>query len=384
MIEQAYGETPNVLLKVAGEPILYHQIVQLRKFGINRFIVAVDKVDAQALNIATSLRREGIEIEFVSRLAALSDMLGRDDSFLMISDGIWSSDKHIEDIINANASELLAFENDEKLSKFELIDLNYRWSGLARLSGELLSAIENLPEDSAIQSTLLRLALQHDYALKVIEYTPSSLTKITDQSAANNASEDQIKSSQKLMNTRGLFENIFFSPLSNYAMRLLWRKQEVQPALGYAIGYSYTLFFILAIVFAILNFSILSYILGIIGCFCAFFKQVQHHIKPATDNLFAHIITNISILLIMIITAYHWHNLWSIGGVIITFLLGYSVRKLNFQPHYDRLIFSFSDIFSILIVVSLLNVQMYMIMAIAILYALWIFGGVALLKPKGP
>ncbi len=384
MIEQAYDETTNALLKVAGEPILYHQIVQLRNFGIKDFIVAIEKVDARALHVATYLRGEGIEIEFISRLAALSDSFGRDDIFLMVSDGLWSSDKHIEDIMNANAPELVVFENDEKLSKFELIDLKYRWSGLAKLNGELLSSVESLPEDSAIHSTLLRLALQHDYALKVIEYAPSSLSKITEQSDANIVNEDYIRLSLETTNKRGFLENTLFCALANYMMRYVWKKRETQPALGYIIKYNYLLFFALAIVFAVFNFNITSYILGIIGCFSAFFKQVEQHIKPATDTLFAHIIINMSLLLIIFITAYHGYDLWSIVGAIIIFLLGYSIRELNFHSHYDRLVFSFSDILCVLILATLLGVQIYAIMAIAILYALWIFGGIILLGSQRP
>lgn len=382
MIDHIYDDAPSEIVKVAGEPILYHQIVQLRNFGINRFIVTVEKVDSKALNIAANLRREGIEIEFVSRLSALSDMLGSDDKFLMISDGIWSSDKHIENIIYADGSEILVFENDENLSQFELIDLNYRWCGLARLNGELLYSIDNLPEDSAVQSTLLRIALQQNYPLKVIEYVEESLSKIADQSAADRISKDRIKSSQERMNIRGFFETIIFYPLVNFLMPSLWKENEVRPVVGYAIEYSYLLFFALAIISATFNLEILSFTLTIIACFTWFFREVYNHIKPIKDNISSTMFGNISIFLILTISAYHWQNLWSISGVIVTLFLGLSVKKLDFQTLYNRLIFSFSDIFLIMILASFFNVQIYAIMVIAMLYSLWIFGGTILMKSK--
>ncbi len=382
MIDHIKDDTSSELVKVSGEPILYHQIVQLRNFGINRFIVAVEKVDSKALAIAANLRREGIEIEFVSRLSALSDMLGRDDKFLMISDGIWSNDKHIENIINAKDTEILVFENDENLSQFELIDLNYRWYGLARLNGEILSSIDNLPEDSAVQSTLLRIALQQNHPLKTIEYKQESLSKITDQSAADRISKDRIKSYKDRMNIRGFFETIIFYPLVNFLMPSLWKENEVRPVIGYAIEYSYLLFFALAIIFAIFNLAILSFTLAIIGCFAWFFREVHHHMKPIKNNISATLFGNMSIFLILTILAYHWQNLWSFAAVFITLCLGLSVRKLDFQPLYNRLIFSFSDIFFIMILAYIFNVQIYAMMIIAMLYSLWIFGGTILTKSK--
>lgn len=380
MIDQNVDETLVSLLEVSGEPLLYHQIVQLRKLGISRYIVAVEKVDGEVLNLAANLRRDEIEIEFVSRLTALSDMLGPDDSFLMISGGIWANDKHIEDMIHADTSEILVFDNEKKLSEFELIDSNYRWSGLARLSGDILSLIDDLPEDSAVQSTLLRLALQHDCALKVLDYAPSSLTKIADQLTANGLSENQINSAKDYVDARGFSEIILFYPLTKFALRSLWKKKEIWPVTNFITEYSYLIFFALAIVFALLNFIILSYTWAVIGCFFIFLKQFLHHLKPNDDNLLTSIITNVSIIILLIVGAFHWQNLWSIGLAVITFLLGYSVRKLYFQPLYDRLILSFADIFLIMIIASILSIEIYAIMSIAILYSSWIFCGILLYK----
>lgn len=381
MIDPNVDETPLSLLKVLGEPLLYHQIMQLRKFGIERYIVAVEKVNSEALLVAANLRRDGITIEFVSRLSALKDMLGSEDVFLMISDAIWSNDAHIEDMVNTDAPQILAFHNEEKTSLFELIDLNTRWAGLARLHGGILSTIDELPEDSAIQSTLLRLALQQDCRLKTIEYEASSYAKITDQTRADALSEKKMHGSKEYLNVRGVLETLFFYPLAQFIMRFLWKKREIRPVIGHAIDYSYALFFALAIVCALLQFNILSYILAIIGCFCAFLRQFQRHLKPRGDTVVAVIFINLSIFSILIISALYWQTIESVGIAAITFLLGYSVKALYFQPLYDRFIITLSDIFLIMIIATLWAAEIYVLLSIAILYSLWIFGGMILYQP---
>lgn len=375
MIQQSCDEPTIKPLKVSGEPLLYHQIIQLRKFGINRFIVAVEKIDSMALHIATILRRKGIEIEFISRLAALSDILGADDSFLMISDGVWSNDTHIENIIHAISQEILVFENDDSLSIFERIDLNYRWSGLAKLKANILSSIDNLPEDAAIQSTLLRLALQNHSTLKVIEYSSSSLIRVTDQSMANNLSEAQIKTAQVAMNIRGFFEIILFYPLVQFILFYFWREEEFRPSTEYIIQYAHIILFILAIIFASFEFTILSYMLAVISYFCWFFRGFQNNIKANNEGKWGYRMSNMCIFIILFITAYQEQNLWSVGAAILLFLLGYSAKILKFEPIYDRLALSFCDIFFLMIAATIFNIQSYAMLVISIVYALWIFGG---------
>ncbi len=382
MIEQSHNKIATEQIKVAGEPLLYHQIVQLRNFGISRFIIAVEKIDSMTLQIATNLRSEGVEVEFISRLDALGDILASDDSFLMISDGVLSSDKHIENMMNALSSEILVFENDDKLSRFELIDLNYRWSGLARLTGDILSSIENLPEDSAIQSTLLRIALQQDCMLKVIESVPSSLIRITERSAAKSLSEAKIKSSLKAINLRGFCETILFYPLIRFLLLYLWRGGQFSLLNKYTINYGYLLFFAIAIIFAILGFSIASYILAIIAYFCCCFRKIQNNLKPNADIKSVQIISDVSIFLILIVTVHTKDNLWSVSGAIIIFLLGYSAQRLSFEINYNRFIFSFCDILCLMVLALIFDIQSYAIIIISILYALWIFGGTILLNSQ--
>ena len=378
MIDNASeNQRPAALLRVAGKAVIHRQISQLRKLGVERFIISTASMNSYILQFTNDLRRVGIEVEYVRSLHALGDMLSEDDQFLLMSEAVLCDDKYLETLCGNDVSQILALENIAEYEQFELIDLEHRWAGLAKIDGKLISALDMMPEDSDIHSTLLRLALQNGCALNIIEPNPDDIFKVVNQKQAKQLSNIYLQNLDETIGEKGLTETYIFMPVTKMILPKLWANVSI----GKSLHYMPLIIGITALISLYFQWYILAFIIIFIVRFVSYLLQKYNHFNEETRyGIAGDIVVSILLLLILLFSV----PSATIDQYIITmilFLLCYSIQYLSFNNRINKFLLSFSDIFLILIIASIWSSQGYAIMGIVLALTFWVFIG-AVVMPR--
>src|SRR3546814_13407690 len=80
--------------------------------------------------------------------------------FRSVGDGLIVDESHIERLLEAEAPALLTMADHLADDRFERIDADSRWAGLALLDGGTLRQTAAMLQDWDLQSTLLRRVVQ--------------------------------------------------------------------------------------------------------------------------------------------------------------------------------------------------------------------------------
>lgn len=352
---------PNALQPISGKAIIHRQILQLRKLGIDRFIVAVDVMNSRILTFAEGLRKDNIEIEFVRTLHVLGDILNHNDEFIMIADALHCDDIDLKTLIDEKA-QIWVVENDKSKSAFELIDLNYRWSGLAKLDGSIIDLLEKMPEESAVHSTLLRLALQKSFDIIPVNIV---LKIIKGRNDADDITNAEFQNIYEIDRHKGFLERYALKNIIKYLLYFVWEKPETKKVMQFG-----------AIVMAVLT-AILAFFGVVTTCYISAFlcsimlviqKNYYYFENKIVDFRKLEILTLIILFMAVITLGYdqylHYYT------TIILFLMGYSLSYIH--RSYIKYHLSFADIFLILMIMSLWNIQMIASMTLSTLMAVMI------------
>lgn len=361
---EASGQNPVSFELILGEPIIYHQIMQLKNLGIERFIITIDVVDIKALTLADRLKTSGILIEFITSVNALGDILRADDEFIMISDAIWCNDDHIYDALICPNEQILVIQNCEENSRFELIDLNHRWAGIAKLYGSLLSSLRDMPEDSALQSSLLRLALQKGYDQKTIDAQDGSLIKVSSNGHANEITETKIDNVHEAHPNAGFWDRYIFPTISKRIIKSLYRNSENRVISLNILGYVPLLLAIMAICFALLKINIISFGFAFLCTAALFVSHQFNKISLVGKNqdltLYG---TYILLLMGLMLSAGTIDDHLYIYSSLILFSLAFISQNISIHRPYDWLALSIADIYFVLIIAAIFQVQLAVIVA---------------------
>jgi hypothetical protein len=220
------GETGHnvALLTLSGMAFVEYQINQLANFGITSILLEIDTLPGALVNIAESVAKRGISIDFVRSPAELKNKLTAGQLMFVMSEGIYVDDQLLTEIVSQQSPFIVTLDGRDENSGFERIDLNSFWSGLAVFGSQSVEAIAALPEGWSIGSSLLRRALQDSIAhrpLKQELLDTNKLCKLQTQ-------KDVLALSQQLLHARamavdGVIEKYVFSPLSSLAVNAIWK-----------------------------------------------------------------------------------------------------------------------------------------------------------------
>lgn len=364
---------PASLLSVAGKAIIHRQISQLRKLGVTRFIIAIASMNSHILEFTNDIRKTGIEVEYVRSLHALGDILSDTDQFLLMSEAILCEDSYIEALCRSKKAQILALANVSKYDQFELIDLEHRWAGLAKIDGSLISSLEIMPEDSDIHSTLLRLALQNKCNLNIIKPSAYDIFKIGGLEQAEHLSNIYLKTLGDIIKNKAVVETFIFTPATMAILPKLWNNRSAREALQFipsAIGS-------VSLLFLLLQWYVIAFTLALIMCFSSSLLQKYNYFNETKIPAIFNIIEPILLLLLLLLSVTSSPPIYYIVSTIL-FLLCYSIQHLNFDKRLHIFRVSFPDIFLILLLTSVWNVQSYAILTMALLLSIWIFIGIVL------
>ena len=155
---------PGVALRatfgLAGRTLVERQARLAAGAGASLIVILVETVPAELVQAVERLRKEGLEVVTARTAAEASAAVPPGFRLMLIADGFVGARSHIERLMETDRPVLLAVTDRGFDEKFERIDGDLRWAGLAVVDGDLLRDAALMPSDWDVQSTLLRRALQ--------------------------------------------------------------------------------------------------------------------------------------------------------------------------------------------------------------------------------
>jgi hypothetical protein len=155
---------PGVALRatfwLAGRTLIERQARLAAGAGASLIIILVESFPAELVQAVERLRAEGLQVVTARTAAEAAAAVAPGTRLMLVADGFVGDRAHIERLMGADRPVLLAVTDRGFDDRFERIDGEMRWAGLALVDGDLLRDAAMMPSDWDVQSTLLRRALQ--------------------------------------------------------------------------------------------------------------------------------------------------------------------------------------------------------------------------------
>jgi hypothetical protein len=155
---------PGVALRatfwLAGRTLVERQARLAAGAGAALIVILVESFPAELVQAVERLRKDGLEVVTARTAAEAAAAVAPGMRLMLVADGFVGDRSHIERLMGADRPVLLAVTDRGFDDKFERIDGDTRWAGLALFDADLLRDAALMPSEWDLQSTLLRRALQ--------------------------------------------------------------------------------------------------------------------------------------------------------------------------------------------------------------------------------
>jgi hypothetical protein len=179
------GDGLRATLPLAGRTLLERQARLAAAEGARPVVVVADRQPRELLAAVERLRAEGLDVLLALSPAEAAKAVLAGDRILLIGDGILADDSDVVRLIAADGPALLTVPDIRYDDRFERIDAESRWAGLAVVTGELLKQTVAMLQDWDLQSTLLRRAVQAGARQLAIGGDPPGLHLLAAQGTAD-------------------------------------------------------------------------------------------------------------------------------------------------------------------------------------------------------
>lgn len=147
-------------LPIAGRTLLERQVRLASAAGAERVVVVVERVTAALGAALDRLRAEGADIVLARGADEAGAAVNEGDRVLLVGDGLVAPEAAIARLLVLEAPAILVVPDLRVDDRYERIDAQSRWAGLALISGDMLKQTAAMLQDWDLQSTLLRRAVQ--------------------------------------------------------------------------------------------------------------------------------------------------------------------------------------------------------------------------------
>lgn len=154
------GGPLRAVLPLAGRTLIERQAKLAALAGAGRILVLVERVPPELLAALDRLRRDGLAVLLARSAQEAADQVDRSDPLLLVGDGFIGDESQLRRLAGAAPSVVLTVPDSQVDDRFERIDAESRWAGLALIDGALLADTATMLHDWDPQSTLLRRAVQ--------------------------------------------------------------------------------------------------------------------------------------------------------------------------------------------------------------------------------
>jgi hypothetical protein len=147
-------------LTVAGRTLLERQVRLAVGAGADPVVVVVERVTAALSAALDGLRAEGVNLVLARNAEEAAEAVHGDDNVLLVGDGLVAPETVIARLIALDGPAILVVPDLRVDDRYERIDAQSRWAGLALIDGQMLKQTASMLGDWDLQSTLLRRAVQ--------------------------------------------------------------------------------------------------------------------------------------------------------------------------------------------------------------------------------
>jgi hypothetical protein len=154
------SEGLRALLPLAGRTLLEYQVRCAAAAGAAPIVVVVERIPQALQDAFERLRLDGIGVFPVSDVAEAVSRFEAGSSILLIGDGVAPPVDVAVTLVSEAEPTVATVPDDEVHERFERIDAESRWAGVAVVDAHLLGSTAAMLGDWDLQSTLLRRSIQ--------------------------------------------------------------------------------------------------------------------------------------------------------------------------------------------------------------------------------
>ena len=147
-------------LPLAGRTLVERQARLAAVAGATPIVILVERLPAELIAAIDRMRSEGVSAVVVRSVEDAAEAIRAEDGLLVFADGVLAQDTHVSRFAGARGPAVLTLPEAGADDRFERIDADTRWAGLALLDGDTLRRTAATLQDWDLQSTLLRRAVQ--------------------------------------------------------------------------------------------------------------------------------------------------------------------------------------------------------------------------------
>ncbi|MEQ1548629.1 MAG: hypothetical protein ABL918_08275 [Chakrabartia sp.] len=211
--ESGVGDHPPLLLRIAGQTLLERQVRQAHYFGAVHIVLLVSALPAAILAIIDRMKAEGISVDLARDAHDAADRFHPEEDILIFDGAIIIENQNIETVIQNKGSALITIKSDSAGPRFERIDADDCWAGIAKIDGGVLRETSAMLGDWVLGPTLLRRAVQQG-AMRIALSQPTlgMLIRPQSQTEANDVGRSLVQAVHPTIS--GWFDRICLVPLS--------------------------------------------------------------------------------------------------------------------------------------------------------------------------
>ncbi len=150
----------RALLPLAGRTLLEYQVRCAFAAGASPIVVVVERVPQALQDAIERLRVDGISVIAISDIEEVVSRFEAGSMVLLIGDGVVPAVELVSDFAETPEPAVATVPDDEAHERFERIDAESRWAGVALVDSRLLGSTAAMLGDWDLQSTLLRRTIQ--------------------------------------------------------------------------------------------------------------------------------------------------------------------------------------------------------------------------------
>ncbi|HEU0135288.1 MAG TPA: hypothetical protein VFR28_10730, partial [Allosphingosinicella sp.] len=147
-------------LPIAGRTLIERQVRLAAGAGAEPVVVVVERVTSLLNSALDRLRSEGVTLVLARSAEEAAEAVHSNDRVLLVGDGLVAPEAAIARLLAIDGPCILIVPDLRVDDRYERIDSQSRWAGLALIDGEMLKQTAAMLRDWDLQSTLLRRAVQ--------------------------------------------------------------------------------------------------------------------------------------------------------------------------------------------------------------------------------
>ncbi|WP_343346996.1 hypothetical protein WJT74_03660 [Sphingomicrobium sp. XHP0239] len=154
------SEGRHALVSLGGQTLLDIQVRMLVAAGAAPIVVYSEGPHNAIAAQVERLRGEGLPVFLAEESADAATRFAAEDRLVLLGDGVLPDPRHLALLIEAPEDVILALPDEAASERFERIDLEWRWAGLALTRGERVRSTAAMAGDWDLVSTMLRRLVQ--------------------------------------------------------------------------------------------------------------------------------------------------------------------------------------------------------------------------------